>query len=212
MLPGALRLIVAVAAVFAVAALVAQIMRAYARGGKPVYARPQGSGARGIIYAFGRGMLPWEKESAAKHLFTYLGGVLYHLSILAAFVILAAVELASAIPPIIVLLLQISMFVGLLCGLALLVKRASLGYMRAISNADDVVANLLVDLFVAVSLAVTLSAAYETAQLIVATLLLVYIPIGKIRHCAFFFYTRVVFGSSFGRRGVLPHRAARYDI
>jgi len=31
-----------------------------------------------------------------------------------------------------------------------------------------------------------------------------YIPVGKIRHCFFFFYSRILFGLFYGRRGVLP--------
>jgi hypothetical protein len=37
-----------------------------------------------------------------------------------------------------------------------------------------------------------------------AVLLLVYAPLGKIRHCLFFFSTRSQLGAFFGRRGTYP--------
>ena len=48
----------------------------------------------------------------------------------------------------------------------------------------------------------------EKAFVGVSIALAVYVPLGKIRHCLFFFPTRYFFGSYFGRRGVLPPGAA----
>jgi hypothetical protein len=36
--------------------------------------------------------------------------------------------------------------------------------------------------------------------------MLVYAPFSKIRHCAYYAYSRLFFGRAMGRRGVLPHR------
>ena len=41
-----------------------------------------------------------------------------------------------------------------------------------------------------------------------AVLLLVYAPLGKIRHCLFFFTTRYQLGAFFGRRGTFPPAGA----
>jgi hypothetical protein len=38
--------------------------------------------------------------------------------------------------------------------------------------------------------------------------MLVYIPLGKIRHCLYFFFSRTFFGKFFGRRAVFPHPQA----
>jgi hypothetical protein len=40
-----------------------------------------------------------------------------------------------------------------------------------------------------------------------AIVLLLYVPLGKIRHCLFFFATRYHTGIYFGRRGTLPPAA-----
>jgi hypothetical protein len=40
---------------------------------------------------------------------------------------------------------------------------------------------------------------------IISAITFVYVPLGKIRHCLYFFFSRIFFGKFFGRRGVLPH-------
>jgi hypothetical protein len=206
MLSTALRLSVPIAAAVSLAALGFQVVRTYSRGGRHLYAPPQGSVGSGIIYAFGKGMLPWEKESAAGHLATYFAGVLYHLAIFAALVILLWAELASAMSSTSLFVIQIVLAAGLCCGLGLLIKRAALGYMRAISCVDDVIANLLADLMIAAALTATILNTFVPALQLVSVVLFLYIPLGKIRHCIFFFYTRILFGVYFGRRGVISHR------
>ncbi len=208
MLRSVLFFAVAIAAAASAAALTYQIISAYSRGGKRLYAKPQGSASGGIMYAFGQGMLPWEKESAAKHLSTYFAGVFYHLAIFAALALLTAVELSAKVPQSVTFVLRIILLLGLVCGVGLLVKRAAIRYMRAISCPDDIIANLLVDILVGAALAATFSSSYVPVFQIVSIVLLLYIPLGKIRHCVFFFFTRILFGIHFGRRGVVPHRSS----
>jgi hypothetical protein len=42
---------------------------------------------------------------------------------------------------------------------------------------------------------------------IVAAVTFVYVLLGKIRHCLYFFFSRMFFGKFFGRRAVFPHPA-----
>ena len=95
---------------------------------------------------------------------------------------------------------------GLLCGLGLLIKRIALSYMRFISCPDDYLSNLLVNLLLSAALLTTYSPVMQPVFFWSAIALSLYIPLGKIRHCMFFFYTRILFGAFFGRRGVLPNR------
>lgn len=198
---------IAVVASLAVAlvSLTILIARTLAFGRKPSYSRAQGSPGRGLLYAFGQGMMPWEKESAARHLPTFIAGIVYHAAIFGAIILLvvhlAPLTLSSAI----LRILRLVILAGLLSGLGLLVKRLAVAGMRAISCPDDFVANLLVDLFLAAAFAVTLLESTRPYFYIAAIVLFLYVPTGKIRHCFFFFYTRILFGIFFGRRGVLPH-------
>jgi len=78
--------------------------------------------------------------------------------------------------------------------------------LRGISCPDDFAANVLVDLLLAAAIASLWIPGADAVLLATAALLFLYIPLGKIRHCFFFFYSRILFGIFFGRRGVLPPR------
>ncbi|MCK4403638.1 MAG: hypothetical protein KAW02_00985 [candidate division Zixibacteria bacterium] len=180
-------------------------MRTFAFGRRPTYAHPQGSSFAGIVYAFGPGMLPWEKESAAEHIWTYIGGILYHVGILIAMLFLATVLLRISLPTTLLQAVRILLVIGVVSGVALLLKRILQPHMRFLSGGDDYLANVLVDLLLLSALAATLAETTLVPFLAVAIIIFVYIPFGKLRHCAFFFYSRVLFGVFFGKRGVLPH-------
>lgn len=201
----ALKIATALAGVCALVALAVIFTRTRSYGLKPVYAVSAGSERRGVIYAFFKGMLPSEKESVRKHIPTFVGGMFYHAGIFAALAYLALLFFQFDMGPAATQVIRIVVAVGLVSGVALLIKRLSLSKMRAISTPDDVIANALVDLFLAAALAVSFSLELLPFYLIAAILLFLYIPLGKIRHCVFFFCTRTIFGRLFGRRGVLPH-------
>lgn len=198
---------VAVMASLAIAfvSLAILITRTLAFGRKPSYSRAQGNTARGLLYAFGQGMMPWEKESAAKHLPTFTAGIVYHAAIFGAIALLVVHLAPLTLSSTILKILRLVILAGLVSGLGLLAKRFAVSGMRAISCPDDFLANVLVDLFLAAAFAVTLFDSIQPYFFITAIILFLYIPAGKIRHCFFFFYTRILFGTFFGRRGVLPH-------
>jgi len=178
-------------------------------GRRPTYAHPQGSGLAGILYAFGQGMLPWKKESATKHIWTYIGGILYHLGILTAMVFLATVLVGISAPRILSQPVRILLVIGLVSGLALLIKRTLKPHMRSLSSGDDYLANILVDLLLLLALTATFALTMLVPFLAVAIITFIYIPFGKLHHCLFFFYSRIIFGDFFGKRGVLPHPSKR---
>lgn len=200
-----LKLGVAASVLSCLVVLTVTVMRTFAFGRRPTYAHPQGGSFAGIVYAFGLGMLPWEKESAAKHIWTYVGGILYHLGILIAMLFLATVLLRISLPSTLLQAARILLVVGVVSGVALLLKRILQPHMRSLSGGDDYLANVLVDLLLLSALAATLAETMLVPFLAVAIITFVYIPFGKLRHCAFFFYSRVLFGVFFGKRGVLPH-------
>lgn len=200
-----LRLGVALSAVYCVIALTVLIARTFSFGRPPRYAKAHGSATKGIIYAFGQGMLPWEKESASKHLPTFFAGIFYHAGIFAAIFFLLSALLTIKLSDIVIQIVRLLTVIGLLSGIGLLVKRTALSYMRSISCLDDYVANILVGVLLLSTILATYYYVLQFALLAVAIMLLLYIPAGKIRHCAFFFYSRILFGTFFGRRGALPH-------
>ena len=200
-----LKLGVAASALFCLVVLTVLVARTLSFGRRPTYAHPRGSSFAGIMYAFGPGMLPWEKESAAKHLWTYVGGILYHLGILMAMLFLATVLLRISLPATLLQVVRILLMIGLVSGVALLFKRILQPHMRSLSGGDDYLANVLVDLLLLSALTATFAETMLVPFPVIAIITFIYIPFGKLRHCAFFFYSRILFGEFFGRRGVLPH-------
>jgi hypothetical protein len=192
-------------ALFCGVALAVLALHTLSFGKKETFSVSRGDSGKGILYAFGQGMMPWEKESARRHLLTYAAGFVYHFGIFAAlswlFLQILSLNIGGGF---LIAALRFLLGAGLLAGLGLLLKRGLRPMMRSISSPDDYIANLLVDIFLGMALASMFVPEIKTAFYAVTILLFLYIPIGKIRHCVFFFYSRIVFGRFFGRRGVFP--------
>jgi hypothetical protein len=107
--------------------------------------------------------------------------------------------------PTVLQIVRIILVIGGLSGVALLIKRMLKPHMRSLSGGDDYLANILIDFFLFLALATTFAETILVPFAVTAIIIFIYIPFGKIRHCVFFFYSRVLFGTYFGRRGVLPH-------
>ena len=189
---------------WALAALVATWLQARAYGKRTLFARAAGDRIAGVRYAFTAAMLPEAKESVMIHLPSYLAGIAFHLGTFAAFGLLAASIAGSRVSAPAFWLACVATLAGTIGGLALLGKRIATPYLRGLSAPDDFVANVLTTAFVALAGATVLVAALRNVWLVAASLLLFYLPIGKIRHCLFFFSTRAHLGAFFGYRGVLP--------
>ena len=178
---------------------------------RPEQASAKGSVVSGIIYAFTFGMLPGSKESASQHLLSYLAGIVFHIGIFTAFLFSAIIYLLAKgiipdLPQCVRLIVAGLMAVGLVNGLGLLVKRFINTRLRFISTWDDYFSNIIVNVFLVLSiiLAVQPGNAIFYIMYIFEAGLLLYIPLGKLRHCAYFPATRIMFGYFYGYRGVLP--------
>ncbi len=196
-----LRILVLASAGLGLGVLGALAVRTFGFGRPRYFSQARGRVRGGVIYAFGRGMI--EKESVALHRPTFFGGVVYHGAVFAGLAYLAWVVFRiPAAPPL--WFFRPIFLLGVLIGLALLAKRIISPYLRKLSCPDDFFANALVDVFLAVSLLHTFFPALEPWLFSLSVFLFLYIPLGKIRHCFFFFYTRLIFAVHFGRRGSLP--------
>lgn len=193
------------ALLYAVVGLIVVLRKARSFGKRVNYAAATGSEAAGIRYAFVEGMMPWEKDSARKHLATYVAGVFYHTGIFAAFLLLVLNLTSIQVISDMTVVLAVLASIGCVLGLSLFVKRSITGYLRAISQPDDFAANLIVDLFLLLAALSVFKPEFVPALYILSIVLFLYVPIGKIRHCCLFFVSRVTFGRYFGRRSVLPH-------
>jgi len=168
----------------------------------PSFAAPVGSEAAGVRYAFTTAFLPWAKESASAHLPTYLAGIALHAGAFAMLACLLLTLVPVALPPPFARMLALLFGVALASGLTLLVKRIASPALRALSVPDDVIANLLLDVALAAALVATLAPEATPLFQLAGAALLLYAPLGKLRHMLFLVTSRRLWGRYYGRRGV----------
>lgn len=199
------QLLAAAAAAFCIAAFAARL-RTFTRLAVPKdRSQPKGNINSGIVYAYTLGMMPWAKESTRRHALAYLRGVGFHLAVFLSLALFLASPWLGMFP------VRVRLVLSALCGLGSLM--ALLGFLsrfieknlKAISTPDDYFAILLVSLYLASAAAMLVWLRALPLFYLASTLVFVYMPLGKIRHCIYFAFSRLFFGRFFGRRGVLPH-------
>ena len=162
-----------------------------------------------ITYSFVGGMNPLKKESAYLHLPTYTAGILYHIgtfiSIAVFFLFLFHISFTYTIQWILICLLIASS----VCGLGIFLKRITLKKLRFLSNPDDFISNILVTAFQIFTLIVLIKEIFAPYYFICVALLLLYLPLGKLKHSLYFFAARYHLGYFYGWRGIWPVKSYR---
>jgi hypothetical protein len=79
-----------------------------------------------------------------------------------------------------------------------------------LSLPDDYASVFLTSLFAALASGTLIWPILLPAFYVVAGIMMAYIPISKIRHCVYFFYSKFFFGFNFGRRGVIGQSRGEY--
>jgi hypothetical protein len=177
---------------------------------KKDYSRERGSPLRGILFAFTLGMAPWEKESTRIHWIAYLRGIFFHVGIFTAFAVLLASPWLNGLPDVILWLAAAITAIGALFGSAGIFMRLAGPNERMLSLPDDYASVLLTSLFTALATGTLIWPGVLPAFYVVAGLMMAYIPISKIRHCVYFFYSKFFFGFNFGRRRVIGQPKGKY--
>ncbi len=173
-------------------------------------ARERGNVRRGILFAFTLGMAPWEKESTRIHWIAYLRGIFFHLGIFMAFGVLLVSPWLDLLPNLLVWpALAVTGF-GVLFGFAGIFMRLAGPNERALSLPDDYASVFLTSLFIALAFVTLLWPSLLPAFYVITGVMGAYIPISKIRHCVYFFYSKFFFGMGFGRRGVIGQPKGKY--
>lgn len=165
--------------------------------------RDRGSRLRGVLFAFTLGMAPWEKESTRMHWIAYLRGIFFHIGVFTAFGVLALSAWIEVLPAWLIWTLGAVTGVGALFGFAGIAMRLAGVNERVLSLPDDYFAVFLSSLFALLACASLFYVPILPYFYLLTAVLAVYIPIGKIRHCIYFFYSKFFFGAGFGHRGVI---------
>jgi len=179
------------------------LRKTLARPWRPEQARQAGSPGRGVVYAFTWGMAPWAKESTRVHLLAYLRGIVFHVGIAAGFIGLALTLWSPSIPSAVRWIIACGAFVGALAGWGGLIARLMEHNLRAVSTPDDLLSVALVSAFLSAAAAAWWQPHWNAVHLALGAATLVAIPLTKIRHCFYFFFSRYFFGLFYGRRGVI---------
>jgi hypothetical protein len=165
--------------------------------------RPKDSARLGILYAFTVGMAPWAKESTRIHGVAYMRGIAFHIGIFAGLAALLASPWFDRLPEIVRIPFAVVAGLGAVMGAAGGVMRIAEHNLKAISTPDDHAAVWLVTLFLAAMTAALVSMAFVPVMWLVSAAMLVYAPLGKIKHCIYFYFGRLFYGAHLGRRGIV---------
>jgi len=193
-----------ITALFACIASMYQVIRLIVTGRPTDYSVPAGKGSAGIKYAFTGAMNPLCKESAFLHLPTYAAGLIYHLGIFLSLFLFPFIWLSVDFHLWFELLVSGILAVSAGCGIGIFVKRIVTLTLYKLSCPEDYFANIIVTIFL-ISTVIALNSSSEfNAYFIIASLIFLYFPAGKLKHALYFFAARYYLGLFFGRRGVWP--------
>lgn len=168
----------------------------------PDFSQPAGSPRRGLGYAFTGAMAPRHKETIRLHPIEFGIGLLLHAGVGVALLGVLLLLAGSGLGMTWLRALRPVLGLALLGGLALVVRRFASRKLRAISQLDDYVAILATCGLLA--LAGTVSATRSGGLLFYTGGLLLYVPLGKLRHVLFCPVARGDVGLRLGYRGVYP--------
>ncbi len=194
---------------WAVIALGVQLARAWG-GGRRQHGRAAGRPWQGLVYNFTTAMTPGHKETAYRHVSEFALGIALHVGVIVVGLSTLLWLVWSRGGQAAYVIARPLAGLGLLAGLLLLARRALSPTLRAISTPDDFVAILATNLFLAAAAA--LAGTHGHALFVIcAVLLLLYLPLGKLRHAAFFWAARADLGLRLGYRGVYPPARIRTE-
>jgi hypothetical protein len=162
----------------------------------------RGSTTRAVLYSLTGAMSPLKKESARRHIPTYAMGLVFHAGVFLSFFWLAIHFFDITVPQAVVAGSRLFLIVSSSVGLILFAKRIVKPKLRSFSNLDDYASNLMVVGFEAVTALTLFDADALPVSFIYASVLFLYIPLGKLRHAVYFIPARVYLGLFYGRRGV----------
>ena len=205
-----LQIVSLVALAFCFVMMLAHFVRIVRLGKPKDFSVKSGSVAKGVAYANTVAMMPANKESAYMHLPTYAAGIIYHLGTFLSLLlfVLSLFNLNVYYPQWLSLALAACLLVSGVCGTVLLIKRFVNKNLHSLANPDDYLSNFFTTLLhfaTACYLAFAgCCCSVPYIYYISATLLLVYMPFGKLRHVVYYFAARYHLGFFYGWRNVWP--------
>lgn len=180
----------------------------------------KGSKAGGVATSFLKGILiwpfiPWVKRTFNRNPITYLAGGLFHLSLFVviflgtAHMLVWKSLLGFGWPTLALPIVDWLAAVGIVAMVALLINRLVNPVLRLISGPAEWLNWLIVFVPMLTGYIMThhLWFPYETLfslHMLSVDILLIWIPLSRISHFMFYFFSRTIHGQEFGKRAVRP--------
>lgn len=185
------------------------------RLGKPKdFSEKSGSVAKGVAYSNTIAMMPQNKESAYLHIPSYALGMLFHIGIFTSILVflLSFFNFFNhwlCNDHFIHYLIPVVTGVGTISGICLFIKRLVNRNLRNLTNPDDFLSNGFTTLFqLATTLYLFMPACMCMVNIyyIITAILLLYMPVGKLKHLVYYFSARYHLGFFYGWRNVWPQK------
>jgi nitrate reductase gamma subunit len=172
-------------------------------GGQADQQTPTG---RAVAASYASILSPLAMESTRRHWRRWVVFAAYHVGI---FVAISATFTIPFTPGLMTKPVRwaaaVSIALGLLAGFLKIYWRLVLPELRSISRPDDFFGLTILQVWFAVAIPAVLFGrpGWLTVYFVMTALLLVYVPVSKISHYIYWFFSRYLFGRRYGRRGVL---------
>lgn len=183
-------------------------------------AKPRASKGGGVVKSYLRGGLifpffPREKKAFTRNPITFLAGGLFHLSLFVVVILGAAHMLAwksllgfgwwtMPLP-----IVDFMAAVGIISLVALIINRFSHPVLKRLSGPAEFMNWLVVFLPMLTGYMMThhMFFAYEvlfSLHMLAIDVLLIWLPLSRISHFVFYFFSRTIHGVEWGKRGAMP--------
>lgn len=166
----------------------------------------RGSLPRAVATSYASVFIPWSMGSTRKNWGHWVAFIIYHLGILAAILATFTIPFTPGLmtmPVRWITVILITLAFG--AGALKLIWRLSRPELRFVSNADDYFSLIALEIWFVVAVPAILfsSPSWLIAYFVITALLLVYVPLSKISHYIYWFFSRYLFGMRYGRRGLI---------
>jgi nitrate reductase gamma subunit len=209
-----------IALLFFIAGMVYRLVRVIFLGWKRDKVPPKGSKAKGVATSFLKGILiwpfiPWVKNTFKKNPVIYIAGGLFHLGLFVV-VILGTAHmlvwkslLGFGWPTLSLPIVDWMAAISIISLVILFINRLINPVLKLISGPSEWANLLFVFLPMVTGYIMThhLWFRYEvlfSLHMISVDLLLIWIPVSRISHFIFYFFSKTIHGADFGKRAVEP--------